>query len=301
MIFEEKYHNRKKMFCASILEDEKRVLDEIINYKKSKNLESDTFEIKKDLLDGEIQRIQLQIVNEVITFEDYKNKISEELNYEKKLLEFAKSDKQLRPEELKIIQERIIKRIELINLELEQQAPIEEAEEQADIPKSEEVKPNVTTENKMEAEIKKNIDENELIVIQTHDVITVKSKKVVEIKDEFLYEALKKRLSEYKLALEYFEKHNLSEQEKISIAKAREIQKAINILEAGNEIQDFDIPESISPDFICGCSKQERFDNYSNIVKEFNKMKNEEVCKRNKIMEKFNQMEKKEQNKCVNF
>ena len=51
------------MFCASILEDEKRVLDEIINYKKSKNLESDTFEIKKDLLDGEIQRIQLQIVN----------------------------------------------------------------------------------------------------------------------------------------------------------------------------------------------------------------------------------------------
>ena len=43
---EKLYHNHKKMQSAGVLEDEKAVMDEIIEYKKKHNLEYDYFTFK---------------------------------------------------------------------------------------------------------------------------------------------------------------------------------------------------------------------------------------------------------------
>lgn len=288
------------MQSAGVLEDEKSVMDEIIAYKKKHNLEYDFFSIKKDLLDGEIQKIQNMIVEEILTLDGYKANIAVELNYEKKLLELLKEDKNVKANEKKVIEERINKRIQKINEELEQQIPEEDEEEipaDAGQKESESAEKEKTEEHKDKAEEKE--QEEKIDLNRNSDNISVQARKVVEIKDMFLYETLKKRMTEYKLAIEYFEKNGLQEQEKDAISKAREIQKAIIKLEDGKEIDELNIPESTSPEYICGYSKQERLEKFTKLIKEYNNIKNEISAQQNKVLERFNQLAKKDQLKIV--
>ena len=46
-------------------------------------------------------------------------------------------------------------------------------------------------------------------------------------------------------------------------------------------------------------AKKERFENYGNIIKEYNKLKINTINERNKLKENFNKLPKKEQNKLV--
>lgn len=302
---EEIYHKYKKMFSAGVLEDEKNVMDEILAYKKSKNLEEDFYIFKKDLLDGEIQKIQNMIIQEVLTLDGYKSNLNIQMNYEKKLLEAAKSDKNLSKELLEIIEKRINKRIEIINSELQQEVPEEESpENEAQVDKKNEESANTENKNIITETENKPVpitDDNLIDINRPSDVVSVTSRKVVEIKDMFLYETLKKRLIEYKLAIEYFEKNNLQNQEKDAIAKVREIQKAMIVLEDGKDIDDITIPESINPEYISGYSKEQRFEKFTKLIKEYNNIKNEIASQRNRVLEKFNQLQKKEQNKIVSF
>ncbi len=142
--------------------------------------------------------------------------------------------------------------------------------------------------------------EEKIDLNRNSDNISVQARKVVEIKDMFLYETLKKRMVEYKLAIEYFEKTGLREQEKDATCKVREIQKAIIKLEDGKEIDDVNIiPESVNSDYICGCSKQDRLEKFTKLIKEYNNMKNEISAQQNKVLERFNQLQKKDQLKIV--
>jgi hypothetical protein len=299
------YHNHKKMQSAGVLEEEKNVIDEIIQYKKKNKLEYDYFNFKKDLLDGEIQKIQNMIIEEILTLNGYKANITVELNYEKKLLQFLKDDKNLKEEEKRIVHERINKRIEKINEELEQQIPEEEPEGEEGNLETNQMENKEKPENQQK-EKDKNKNEESLkeedinkIDINNTDNISVITRKVVEIKDMFLYETLKKRMIEYKLAIEYFEKNDLQAQAKDGINRAREIQKAIIKLEDGNDIDDLNIPESINPEYICGCTKQERLEKFTKLIKEYNNIKNEISIQQNKVLEKFNQLSKKDQLKIV--
>lgn len=289
------------MQSAGVLEDEKAVMDEIIAYKKKNDLEYDYFTFKKDLLDGEIQKIQNMIIGEILTLDGYKANISVELNYEKKLLELLKDDKNVKPNEKKIIENRINKRIQKINEELQQQIPQEEEENPEEEKESDPNETDTIEKNKEENVVKKDdIKEDDKIDLNHNsDNISVQERKVVEIKDMFLYETLKKRFTEYKLAIEYFEKNGLNEQEKDAMSKAREIQKAIIKLEDGKEIDDMNIPESINPEYIYGCSKQERLENFTKLIKEYNNIKNEISAQQNKVLERFNQLQKKDQLKIV--
>lgn len=298
---EKKYHEIKKFFSAGVLEDEKAVMEEVIQYKKKHNIDYDFFTFKNDLIDGQIQNIQNQIISEVLTIEGYKANISKELNYEKKLLEALNNEKNLKAEEKAIIENRINKRISIINQELEQQAPAEEEEE----PEVKEETKEAETSNKEDNNVKETSEsenkqqEEKIDLNHNSDNISIQSRKVVEIKDMFLYETLKKRLSEYKLAIEYFEKHDLNDLEKNATNKAREVQKAIIKMEDGKDIDDLNIPESVSPEFICGCSKKERLEKFTTLIKEFQNNKNELITQQNKLLEKFNQMAKKDQQKIV--
>jgi len=309
---EKLYHNHKKMQSAGVLEDEKAVIDEIIEYKKKHKLEFDYFTFKKDLLDGEIQKIQNMIIEEILTIDGYKANITTELSYENKLLELLKEDKNAKPSEKTLIEDRINKRIQKINEELEQQVPEEEAEEE----EKEKQKENTADEagkinNASEKQTAENQGHNKDIeeannqeekidFNRNSDNISVQARKVVEIKDMFLYETLKKRMVEYKLAIEYFEKTGLREQEKDATCKVREIQKAIIKLEDGKEIDDVNIiPESVNSDYICGCSKQDRLEKFTKLIKEYNNMKNEISAQQNKVLERFNQLQKKDQLKIV--
>jgi hypothetical protein len=46
-------------------------------------------------------------------------------------------------------------------------------------------------------------------------------------------------------------------------------------MENGEEVDELNLPIDVSPDYICGCSKQDRLNKYSNIIKEYSNKKNE--------------------------
>jgi hypothetical protein len=294
------------MLSAGVLEDEKRIMEEIIEYKKSQNIEYDFFEIKKDLLDGQILNIQNLIISESLTLEGYKDNIKTQLNYENNLLIILEEEKvkekeivkdnKLNEEQIQIIINRINKRIEILNSEFMQQINEEEEENQLEKQESE---INIELIKEKESE---NLDINKKQEIESVEIKT--PIKEILIKNQFLYDTLKKRQIEYQLAIEYFDKHDLTTQSKDAFLKLGELNKAIKLLESGIEIldtnnNDFTIPESITPDYISGCSKQERFEKFSKLIKEYGNIKNELVNKKNKILENFNLLEKREQNKIV--
>lgn len=287
------------MLSAGVLEAEKEVIDGIIEYKNTQKIDCDFFQIKKDLIDGQIQNIQNMIISESLTLEGYKQNCSTQLNYENKLLEFLKNDKKVSEKESKIIKERINKRIEILNSELQQEVA-EEEEEEENGDKNEENDENKENQNepKTEEDTQKNSQEEN----HAEEIKIRGSIKEIEIKDKFLYDTLKKRVYEYHLAVEYFDKHNLPIQSKEAFNRIKDLNKAMHLMEIGKEdLSDLEIPESITPDFISGCSKQERFEKFSKLIKEYNNIKNELINKRNKVLERFNLLEKKEQNKIVFF
>lgn len=316
---EKLYHAREKMYCAGVLEDEKRVIDEIINYKKTQKLDFDFFSIKKDLLDGEIQKIQNLIIDGALTLEAYKAKIATQLTIEKKLLENMMNDVNLSAQEKQIIEQRISRRIEIINQEMLQEVPEGENDEEENNNnvnennnkenenKINEVKENVIkkineeeskpleaseSEKKNEAEKEKQKEKMEFAHVMEKNAS-------VKLAEDPLLNRIKELENEYKSALDYFKKNELNEQEADAMQKYREIQKAKQLVESGRKINEDNLPKSVDCDFICGMSKKERFENFTNIIKEYNQVKKSLINERNKMAERFSQLPKNELKKIV--
>ncbi len=302
------------MYSAGVLEDEKNILDEIIKYKKKQNLDYDFFSIKKDLLDGEIQKIQNLIIDGVLSLEAYKAKITIELTLEKQLLENLIKDKNLNNEEKKIIEKRISKRIEIINSELQQEVPEGEGEgegeEENRNPKEEENKKlNEVKENVLKSiavEEGKPLENNEKlkdsIKNSKQDFGQALEKNAsIKLADDPLLNKIKELENEYKSAMDYFNKNGFTEKYEDATYKYRDIQKAKNLVECGKKFNENSLPKNIDSDYICSMSKRERFDNFTNIIKEYNQIKKNLINDRKKVADRITQLPKNEIRKIVNF
>jgi hypothetical protein len=270
------YHRVDKMFSMGVLQDELTKMDEISQYKKKNGFDPDFFDNKKFMIEAKMKEIENMITFGAMNLDEYKKSISNELKWEDELIIFAQKDQKISREEMDVIVSRINKRKELINAELNQEVNEDEQVESAET--NEEIKP---VENEKEKITTKEEDNNKPYS-QNISIISEKSAAPVEIKpkeiqNKKLYEEIKSRLNDYKDAALYFRKIGSTKQEEDAISKAKELITAVKLFENfdENSVDEFSLPIGVTPDYICGESKQERLNHFSEIIKEFSKRKNE--------------------------
>jgi len=278
------YHRTDKMKSIGVLQEELKFLDEIIAFKEKNKLEADFFENKKTMVEAEIMKIENLCSVGVMTIEMYKKTIQAELNWEEQLINLTEKDNKTSADELKIVKDRIQKRIETINTELSQEIQEEPEEEPV-------VEPVV--EVKQEEKVEPKVSKENIINTETEKVV---EKKPIEIKNKKLYEDIKAKLYDYKDAAEYFQKIGSAKQQEDAFNKAREIQQAVKLFDEGKEdkVDEFSLPIGITPDYICGTTKQERLNDFSKIIKEFSGRKNELNDALKERAEKFSKMDKRD-------
>ena len=259
---EGKYHNVAKMDSLGVLEKEKEICDIIIAYKKKKGEDFEIWNVKKLSIDTRIQTFTAAIENGILDFEGYKLKIKKEYQYESKLLVFVEKDTTLNEIQKKILKERVNKRKAIIEEELkknpEAEAENEEIEEAKPKEKVEEKKPKVALELKQS-------------LSPLYDV--PKEKEADEIKR--LTKVVTDRLNEYRAALDYFKANELSEQQKPAIDSAKKICIELKKIQDGKwkEVNEFKLPDPVTPEFIYGHSKDERMNRFKKIIKEYQEQK----------------------------
>jgi hypothetical protein len=272
------------MKSIGVLQEELNVLDEIIGFKEKNKLEADFFENKKTMVEAEIMKIENLCSVGVMTLEMYKKTIQAELNWEEQLINLIEKDNKTSPDELKIVKDRIQKRIETINSELAQEIQ----EEPEDEPVVEPV-----VEVKQEEKVEPKVSKENIINTETEKVV---EKKPIEIKNKKLYEEIKAKLKDYKDAADYFQKIGSAKQQEDAFNKAREIQQAVKLFDEGREdkVDEFSLAIGITPDYICGSTKQERLNDFSKIIKEFSGRKNELNDALKERAEKYSKLDKRD-------
>lgn len=133
-----KYHVVAKMDSLGVLDNELKVCDNIIAYKKKKNEDFETWELKKESIETKNQFITSNIESGRMDFEGYKKKIKVEYQRESKLLAFVEKDPSLNETQKKILTERVNNRKKIIEEELTKNLDVESKEEEE--PKSKEEK-----------------------------------------------------------------------------------------------------------------------------------------------------------------
>ena len=309
---EEKYHNIQKMNSLGTLKEESEMCDKIIEIKKKLNLDYDTWEIKKESIEQRTTYITSTIQNGIWDFDVYKKKIQEQSNWESKLLFFLTKDPSLSPRQKEELKRRVEKRIEIIKQELEQQIEEEddEEEEKKEEEKTEEKKEEEKTENKNEEkkeeekkEEKKEEEKPEpkdeasekkqqLQKKNTHVIAVPKEKEEEECKR--LNQIVTDRLNEYRAALDYFKKNDLTDQQVKCINSAKNICRELKKIQDGNwkEVDEFSLPDPITPEFIYGYSTEERKQKFTKIITEIFNQKKEVSDEMNKKINAFKRMSK---------
>ena len=235
---ENKYHNIKTMKCISVLENEIKVCDEIIKFKKdNKYDDEDIWESKKVLVETNFRTMKNFVEEGEIGFDEYKKEITDELKYDEKLFNIINNDKSLKEIEIPELKNRINKRIELIKVEIKQleESQNKEEEEEEDL--------NVPKDNKLN---------NKLLKI---------------VKDKY---------NEYSKAKEYFIKNNLEDQLNETNNILKKLEKAEKNIEElySQRVKENSLPGEITPIFINGCSTNERISKFKEILKEMIIQKN---------------------------
>ena len=235
---ENKYHNIKTMKCLSILDNEIKVCDEIIKFKKDNKYDNeDIWESKKFLVETNYKSMNNFIEEGAIQIDEYKKLITNELKYNEKLFNIINKDKSLKEIEIPELKNRINKRIELIKVEIKQleesQNKEEEEEEDLKVPK----------DNKLN---------NKLLKI---------------VKDKY---------NEYSKAKEYFIKNNMEDQLNETNNILKKLEKAQKNIEElySQRVKENSLPGEITPIFINGCSTNERISKFKEILKEMIIQKN---------------------------
>ena len=176
------------MKCLSILDNEIKVCDEIIKFKKDNKYDNeDIWESKKFLVETNYKSMNNFIEEGAIQIDEYKKLITNELKYNEKLFNIINKDKSLKEIEIPELKNRINKRIELIKGEIKQLEENQNEEEE------EEDNSNVPKDNKLN---------NTLLKI---------------VKDKY---------NEYSKAKEYFIKNNLEDQLNKANHKLKQLEKA---------------------------------------------------------------------------
>jgi hypothetical protein len=205
----------------------------------------------------------------ILSIENYKKIIEMELVYEKALLERIDKDDMIKNK--LFVKTRISERVAIIEGEIAQE--VVQEEEPEEVKEVEEEKVEVD-----EVEEVKSIESVPIVEVKQVAKVEPAKPKVEEkkslIKNETLYAKLKARAEEYKRANDYFNEIDNQKQADDSRKRAVEIIMALKKMEKGDEIDEFDLPMDVSPDYICDCSKSDRANHFNTIIKELTKMKN---------------------------
>ena len=100
-----------------------------------------------------------------------------------------------------------------------------------------------------------------------------KDKEEDEIKR--LTQVVTDRLNEYRAAIDYFKSNELSEQQTKAIKSAKEICLELKKIQDGKwrEVNEFKLPNPITPEFIYGCSKEERDKRFIKVINGYKEQK----------------------------
>ena len=300
---EAKYHNVNKMDSLGVLEKEKEICDSIIESKKKKGEDYDTWEFKKDSIDTRKETITSSIENEIMDFEMYKKKIKSQYEWETKLLLFVEKDKSLNDAQKKIIKERVNNRKKIIEEELTQN-PDEQAENEENAeekppteeppkkgppkkesPKEEPPKEEPPKEEPPKKEPPKEEPKKQEVKKQKNEIINKKSVNPMYSEEEEeeikrLTQIVNDRLNEYRAAIDYCRNNELTDQQTNAIKGAKAINIELKKIQNGKwkEVNEFDLPDPVTPELIYGYSKEERKAKFDKIITELREQK-KKCCK----------------------
>jgi hypothetical protein len=232
---------------------------------------------------------------EQMNLEEYKKSIQVELEYEELLLKRVDEDPYIKNKEF--VKNRIQTRINIIKEELNQQIE-NEPENQALDEEAIIKEKNYNEVCKNENVIKEPSKESKEIKIEEKIIEKKPSKEIKvkiedKIKDKRLYEDTKIKADEYKQAVDYFLQIESMKQADDAREKAKVLNQALFQMEEGKSVDEFSLPISVTPDYICNMSKQERLNNFSIIIKDFSAKKNELNEKLEKAINGFKGIDKK--------
>ena len=289
------FHRVKEMKSLTVLEEEMKLCDIIIAYKKKKGFDSTEWETKKETANTQLNSIKDSVESGKMDFEAYKQTITNELAYEQKLLNvFVPKDKTSSKNQLELIKARINKRINIINKEINQEIEGEEEEETKQEPPKNE--PQKIEENipKQTEKIPEKIPEKAPEKVQEN--VPKKEEQSNQNNEEKIRNYVDLLLQQYLSAKDYFKANDLKEQEKDCVGKCKQIIMAKKQIQDGksNQVKLNDLPKSIKPEYIYGYSSEERTRKFKEILSELIKQKNDIQEKMKSFTEKLKKLNKKE-------
>jgi hypothetical protein len=269
---EQIFHRIKEMKSLTVLEKEIKLCNFIIEYKKKKKIDYKEWENKITEATNKLNEIKNKVENGEMDYEEYKKTISDELAYEQKLVNiYLEKDKASSPAQIEQIKKRINDRMIIINKEINNEVEDEE-EEQEQEEKVEKSKISNSESTNQEA----------VTPVQSNEE---KTKLYVDL-----------LLQQYLSAKDYFKENDLKEQQKDCIEKCKQIIIAKKKIQNGNikEINLNELPKSIKPEYIYGCSSDERTSKFKEILSELIKQKDEIDQIKKAYTEKLKKLNKKE-------
>ena len=264
---EKKYHGLEKMNCLGVLQKEKEVCDKIIEYKKKIGADYDDWDNKKENIDDKIKSITSFIEDEIWDLNAYKQKIAEQFKWESKLLLFVEKDPTLNDQQKKILRERVNARKKIIETEMNQKVDQEEEPKKEETKKPESKKEEKKTETKKEV-VKKNPS--------LSPMYSVPKDKEEEEKNR-INQVVVDRLNEYRAALDYFQTNELGEQRIDATNKAKLICIELKKIQDGKwkEVNEFKLPDPITPEYIYGYKKEERIEKFKKVILDYDRQRKE--------------------------
>ena len=281
---EKKYHSVDKMTSIGVLNEEKELCDKIIEYKKKIGADYDDWEIKKDSVKDKIDTVTSFIQDGIWDLDKYKKNIMEQYKWEVKLLQFVEKDPSLNEQQKKVLKDRVNKRKQIIDAEIKQNPEDEEEPPQKEEPKKEETKKgDDKKEEKKDAkiELKKSLS----------PLFSVPKDKEEEEKQR-INDVVVDRLNEYRAALAYFQANELAEQRVDATNKAKLICIELKKIQDGKwkEVNEFKLPDPVTPEYIYGYKKEERNERFKKIILDYDKQRKEVVSEMTAKIEAFKKL-----------
>ena len=281
---EKKYHSVDKMTSIGVLNEEKELCDKIIEYKKKIGADYDDWEIKKDSVKDKIDTVTSFIQDGIWDLDKYKKNIMEQYKWEVKLLQFVEKDPSLNEQQKKVLKDRVNKRKQIIDAEIKQNPEDEEEPPQKEEPRIEETKKgDDKKEEKKDAktEMKKSLS----------PLFSVPKDKEEEEKQR-INDVVVDRLNEYRAALAYFQANELAEQRVDATNKAKLICIELKKIQDGKwkEVNEFKLPDPVTPEYIYGYKKEERNERFKKIILDYDKQRKEVVSEMTAKIEAFKKL-----------
>jgi len=288
---EQKYHNVEKMTSIGCLEKEKELCDKIIEYKKKKGADYDDWDMKKEDIDAKISSVTTYINGGLWDLAKYKQEIANQMKWEMKLSQFVEKDPSLNDQQKKVLKDRIEARKKIIEEEMKQEEEGDEEEEEEEKPKTEEKK----KEEPKKEEPKKQIIETKQSLNPMFDV----PKEKEEEEKNRLNKVVTDRLNEYRAALDYFQNNELGEQRVDAINKAKLICIELKKIQDGKwkEVNEFKLPDPVTPEYIYGYKKEERNEKFKKIIMDYDKQRKELTAEMTSIIQAIQKLPKQKQKK----